>query len=53
MSARCMADNYFVTLIKDNTVYRRIRERELPDETDQHIIRDEEIMLTSTGVVIE
>lgn len=48
MSARCMADNYFVTLIKDNTVYRRIRERELPDETDQHIIRDEEIMLTST-----
>ncbi len=47
MSARCVADNYFVTRIKDNTVYQPIKERELPEHTDQHILLDEEIMLTS------
>ena len=47
MCARCRADNYFVTRIKDNTLYKRIKERELPDKKDEHIILDEEIMLTS------
>ena len=46
MSARCRADNYFVSRIKDNTLYVRIKERELPETTDQQIILDEEIMLT-------
>jgi len=47
MCARCRADNYFVTRIKDNTLYKRIKERELPDKKEEHIILDEEIMLIS------
>lgn len=51
MHARCQADNYFVTRIKDNTVYQRIKERELPENADQHILLDEEIMLSSPKAV--
>lgn len=47
MAARCVADNYFVTRIKDNTVYQTLSERPLPDDKDQHILKDEEIMLIS------
>lgn len=46
MLARCQADNYFVTRTKDNTVYRPIKDRQL-QPTDQHILIDQEIMLTS------
>ena len=47
MAARCAADNYFVTRIKDNTVYEVVSERLLPEGQDEHILCDEEIMLTS------
>ena len=46
MAARCAADNYFVTRIKDNTTYEVVSERSLPNCTDQHILKDEEIILT-------
>lgn len=39
--------NIFVTRIKDNTVYESIRELELPEKKDQHILKDEIIKLTS------
>lgn len=51
MRSRCQADNYFVTRIKDNTVYQSLKERELPEKIDQHILLDEEIMLTSSKAV--
>lgn len=51
MAARCAADNYFVTRIKDNTVYEVVSERPLPEGEDQHILQDEEIMLTSTKAI--
>lgn len=46
MKARCLADNYFVTRIKENTVYEVIEELELPENEDQHILIDELIYLT-------
>jgi len=51
MAARCTAENYFVTRIKDNTLYEALKERDLPAAEDQHIIRDEEIMLTGTKAI--
>ena len=47
MAARCAADNYFVTRIKDDTVYEVLCERPLPEGEDEHIILDQEIMFTS------
>lgn len=47
MVARIKADNTFVTRIKDNTVYESIEEKELPDDKDHHILKDELIRLTS------
>jgi IS4 transposase len=46
MADRCAAGNYFVTRIKDNTTYEVLSERELPAGEDEHILKDEEIMLT-------
>lgn len=51
MAARCAADNYFVTRIKDNTVYEVVSERDLPEGEDQHILKDEEIILTSPKAI--
>ena len=48
IKARIKADNIFVTRIKDNTVYEVIEELDLPDDTDQHILKDELIRLTGT-----
>ena len=51
MAARCAAENYFVTRIKDNTVYQTVSERPLPEGEDQHILKDEQIMLISPRAV--
>jgi len=51
MASRCAADNYFVTCIKDNTIYEVVSERPLPAGVDQHISIDEEIALTSTKAI--
>ncbi len=43
--ARVRAGNTFVTRIKDNTIYEVIGEMELPDDEEQHILKDELIYL--------
>ena len=48
MLARIKAQNIFVTRIKDNTVYYSIKEFELPDNKDHHILKDELIILNGT-----
>lgn len=48
IKARIKAENIFVTRIKDNTVYEVIEELELPENEDQHILKDELIYLTGT-----
>lgn len=47
MASRIKAENVFVTRIKANTVYESIRELDLPDDTDQDILKDEIIQLSS------
>ena len=47
MKNRIEASNVFVTRIKKNTKYESIRELDLPDGEDEHIIKDEIIKLTS------
>lgn len=47
MMARIKAENHFVTRIKDNTVYKSLEEKDLPDDTDQDILKDEIIELCS------
>jgi hypothetical protein len=49
MRARVDAKNVFVTRIKTNTQYETISERELPDDTDQDILKDEIIVLTGVA----
>ena len=44
---RILANNIFVTRIKDNTIYQSIKELELPNKEDQDILKDEIIQLTS------
>ena len=39
-------ENILVTRMKTNTVYETIQELELPEDTDQHILKDELIYLT-------
>ena len=39
-------ENHFVTRIKSNILYQSIRENELPDGEDEHIIKNEIILLT-------
>ena len=46
MSQRIRAENVFVTRIKSNTVYETVRELELPDGTDQDVLKDEIIKIT-------
>ena len=48
MLNRIKAENVFVTRIKTNTVYETIRELDLPDNTDQNILKDEIIKLSSS-----
>jgi hypothetical protein len=47
MYNRTKAENVFVTRIKDNTVYETVTEKDLPDDKDHHILKDEIIRLTS------
>lgn len=46
IKARVLAENYFVTRIKNNTVYTVVEELNLPEKEDQHILLDEIIHLT-------
>jgi len=43
--------NYFVTRIKDNILYEPVRENDLPDDKDQHILKDEIIRLTGKAAI--
>lgn len=45
MLKRHLADNIFVTRIKTNTLYKSIKELDLPKDTDQDILKDELIEL--------
>lgn len=51
MLQRVRAENVFVTRIKTNTVFKSIKELELPKDTDQDILKDEIIMLSSKKAV--
>jgi hypothetical protein len=51
MISRIKAENVFVTRIKTNTVYESIEELDLPDHTDQDILKDEIIVLSSNKAV--
>ena len=51
MLNRIHADNIFVTRIKTNTVYQSIEELDLPDDTDQDILKDEIITLTGDKAI--
>ncbi len=46
IKSRIKANNDFVTRIKENTVYEVVEELDLPDDKDQHILKDEIIRLT-------
>lgn len=46
IKARMLASNVFVTRIKDATLYESLEELELPNDADQHILKDEIIYLT-------
>lgn len=43
--------NYFVTRMKSNTVYESIDEYDLPEEEDQHILKDERIYLSGKAAI--
>lgn len=47
MKNRISADNIFVTRIKSNTVFSQIEELDLPEGEDEHIVKDEIILLSS------
>ncbi len=51
MLQRIRAENVFVTRIKTNTVFETVRELELPQNSDQDILKDEIIRLTSKKAV--
>lgn len=51
MLNRIKAENIFVTRIKSNTKYETIEELDLPDDVDQHILKDEIIQLTSKKAI--
>jgi hypothetical protein len=44
-------ENHFVTRIKGNILYESIREYDLPDGKDEHIIKDEIIRLTGKPAI--
>ena len=43
--------NYFVTIIKDKILYESVREYDLPDDKDEHILKDEIIRLTGKAAI--
>lgn len=51
MLNRIAAENIFVTRIKSNTVYESIKELDLPDGKNEHIVKDEIIRLTSLKAI--
>lgn len=51
MLSRIKAENIFVTRIKENTVYKSIEELELPEESNQEILKDEIILLNSDKAI--
>lgn len=51
MLQRIAAQNVFVTRIKTNTNYQTIRELELPQDKDGHILKDEIIRLNSDKAI--
>lgn len=51
MLNRIAAGNIFVTRIKSNTCYETIRELELPENKDGHILKDEIIRLNSNKAI--
>jgi IS4 transposase len=51
IKARIKAENDLVTRIKENTVYEVVKELDLPDDEDQHILIDEIINLTSKKAI--
>ena len=51
MLSRIRCQNTFVTRIKSNTLYESLEERDLPDEKDQDILKDEIIVLTSNKAI--
>ena len=51
MMNRVSADNVFVTRIKTNTVYETVKELDLPDCKNEHIVKDEIIRLTSPKAI--
>jgi hypothetical protein len=51
MRQRIAAENVFVTRIKINTVYQTLEELELPEGSDQDILKDEIIVLPSKKAV--
>tara|TARA_R110001592_G_scaffold98678_1_gene281465 strand:- start:387 stop:1622 length:1236 start_codon:yes stop_codon:yes gene_type:complete len=51
MLQRVRAENVFVTRIKTNTVFETVKELELPKDTDQDILKDEIILLSSNKAV--
>ena len=48
MLLRIKAENVFVTRIKTNTVFEQVEELDLPDDTDQDILKDQIVKLTSS-----
>lgn len=48
---RIKDENHFVTRIKDNILYESIRECDLPDNKDEHILKDEIIRLTGNSAI--
>lgn len=51
MMQRIRAENIFVTRIKTNTVFKMVREIELPEGKDEDILKDEIIQLTSNKAI--
>ncbi len=51
MLSRIGAKNILVTRIKSNTLYRSIEELDLPNDTDQDILKDEIIQLNSNKAI--
>ena len=51
MMNRVSADNVFVTRIKTNTVYETVKELDLPDCKNEHIVKDEIIRFTSPKAI--
>ncbi|GHV22634.1 hypothetical protein FACS189428_5000 [Clostridia bacterium] len=43
--------NWFVTRLKDNILYEPVRELDLPEQKDEHILKDEIIHLTGKAAV--